>query len=95
MGKWMKSLPYQNLKTSKDSVICQNTVRTSFDTESKKGKLRPRDPTSIWPGVAPSCIPTPAPLPRPTKRTSFTVRGTQPDEIDQIVEQYKVLFGNI
>ena len=79
-AKWMKSLPYQNLNTSKDSVICQKHWPTSFDTVSKKGKLRPRDPLSIWPGVAPSCIQTPAPLPRPTRRTSITVRGTKPDD---------------
>ena len=42
--KWMKSLPYQNLKTNKDSFICQKYWPTSFDTVSKKGKLRPRDP---------------------------------------------------
>ena len=61
---------------------------------SKKGKLRPRDLPSIRPGVTPSRIPSPALLPRPTKRTSFTVRGTQTDEIDQFVKQDKDLFGN-
>ena len=51
-AKWIKSFPYQNLKPSKDSVICQKHWPTSFDAVSKNGKLRPRDPPSIWPGVA-------------------------------------------
>lgn len=92
---WMKSLPFKNLETSKHSVICQKHWPASFKTVSKKGKLRPSEPPSVWPGVPRSCVPTPtAPL-RPTKRSSLAIRGSQPDEMDQFLQEDKVVFGNI
>ena len=94
-ANWMKSLPYKNLRTNKDSVICRKHWPATFNTVSKKGKLRPSEPPSLWPGVAQSSLPTPVPHPRPTKRSSLTIRGTQPDEMDQFTQEDNVIFGDI
>ena len=52
---------------------------------SKKGKVRPRDPPSVWPDhqhiLSPSCRPAPPPKQRLTKRSSLTVRNMQPDKL--------------
>ena len=51
----------------------------------KEGKLRPRDPPSVWPDhqqtLYPSCHPAPPPKQRLTKRASLTVRNMQPDKM--------------
>ena len=74
----------------------RGSLAVSYPTVSKKGRLRPRDPPSIWPAsVPPSCIPNPPPAPRPTKRTSFVVRTTQPDELEAFREADCVSFNDI
>ena len=73
---WLRSMPFKNLKINRDSVICEKHWPPLFPKISKKGKLRPSDPPSVWPDVPPSCVPSAHPPPRPTKRTSLEVRGS-------------------
>ena len=79
----MKCIPLKKDNTQK--VICVRYWPSSYATVSKKGRLRPRDPLSIWPEhpeiLPPSCRPTPMPKPRSTKRALLVVRGTPPDEL--------------
>ena len=56
---WKKSIPYKNLKFSKDSVICIKHWPAEFVTVLGRGnKEHPTEHPSVWPGVPSSCVPT-------------------------------------
>ena len=57
-----------------------------------RGKCRPTNPPTVWPGVHASVIPTPVPVPRTTKKSSFDVRTVQYDEIDEFTRQDRIDF---
>ena len=95
MNTWIRAIPYKNLQVGKDSVICEKHWPESYPTVSKKGKQKPKDPPSVFAGVPQSCIATPAVKPRTTKRTSFVIRSTLPDEIELFNQRDKVSFSEI
>ena len=94
-AKWMKSLPYKNLHTSVNSVICEVHWPSNYATVTLRGKSRPKDPSLVWPGVPSSCIPTPFPKERTTLRSSISVRAIQPDELKKFLEQDTLAFADL
>ena len=96
---WLKAIPLKKEINAKTSVLCERHWPTGYHTISKKGKLRPQDPPSLWPEhpniLPPSCIPKPPPKPRPTKRASFEVRGMQADELLLFLEFDRVNIEDI
>ena len=90
---WMKMMPYRNLALSKNSVICVKHWPEEYDTMRWKwNKERPTEPPSVLPGVPPSCVPTPKNPPRPTNRTSLSVRDAQPDQMEELIKLDRVTF---
>ena len=91
---WLKYIPLKKEINTKTSALCERHWPNSYATVSKKGKLRPKDPPSVWPEhpdiLPPSCRPKPPPIPRPTTRSSLTVRGTQPDDLPSFLQQDRV-----
>ena len=71
----------------------------SHATVSKKGKVRPRDPPSVWPDHQhipyPSCRPAPPPKQRLTKRASLTVCNMQPDKLPSFLQQDRETYHSI
>ena len=90
MKVWIRALPYRDLNVNSNSVICVKHWPENYPTVKLRGKERPLNPPSVWPGVPESCIPTPAPPPRPTQRKSFTVRSMQPCQMDEFLKLDKV-----
>ena len=90
LALWEKAIPFKI--SSKEAVLCERHWPAAYVTIKKKGKERPRDPPSIWPGISLSSLPTP---PRPTKRTSLVVRGTQPDQMSLFKQKDDVSFNKI
>ena len=84
---WLKAIPLKKEINVKTSVLCERHWPAAYPTISKKRKLRPRNPPSLWPEhpniLPPSCPTNPPSKPRPTKRSSFAVRSEQPDELSQ------------
>ena len=89
--KWIRAVPYM----SEDDfngykcppVLCAKHWPSDFETtKSVNGKIRPKHPPTVFPGVPSSEIPTPEPLPRPTKRASFEVRTTLEDQMGKFLE---------
>ena len=72
----------EDLKVGAETVICSRHWPENFPTYTKKGRIRPAVPPSIFPDVPSSILPTPLPPPRETTRTSNQVRNTLPDELD-------------
>ena len=65
---WLRSIPFSNIQPYKEAVLCEQHWPYSYPTVSKKGRLRPRNPPSIWQAsLPPSCIPNLPPAPHPTK----------------------------
>ena len=59
------------------------------------GKLRPRDPPSIFPGVPKSVIPTPPSKPRTTERSSFDVRTRMDDQYEDFKKRDVLKFDKL
>ena len=82
---WLKAIPLKKEINVKTPTSCERHWPAAYPTISKKGKLIPRNPPSLWPEhphiLPPSCRPKPPSIPRPTKRSSFAVRSEQPDEL--------------
>lgn len=83
MQMWIKAMPYRDLNVNINSVICVKHWPADYPKVQVVGKERPRNPPSVWPGVPLSCISTPPPPPRPTQRTSLTVRSVQQCQMDK------------
>ena len=86
--KWRAAIPRQNIPDHKDTVICAKHWPEDFERILVNGKARPRDddPPSVF-DVPKSVLPTPAPPPRGTKRTSAESRNTHPDQLPEWVKQ--------
>ena len=92
------ALAENNLTISKNSVLCKKHWPAPYPTVSRKGKIRPREPPSVWPGVPQSCMPTRLLLMlllEKTLKSSFEVRGAQPDEMNVYQEQDHVNCSDI
>ena len=76
-------------KINADFIVCNKTVvcelhwPQGYENCKKKGHWRPKNPPSVFPGIAPSIIPEPPAKPRETQRTFNQARNTLPDEIEQ------------
>ena len=81
--RWIKTIP-NTVPDSKDTSICEKHWPTNYETVSVNGKLRPRDPPSLYPGVPKSVIPTPPSKPRTTERSSFDVRTRMDDQYEDL-----------
>ena len=64
-------------------------------TVSIKGRTRPKDPPSVWPGVGSSCALRPTPAPGSIKKSSIEVRNSNPDELDSLREIDRVSYNDI
>ena len=93
---WLKAIPFKNIVSSKEAVICEQHWPSSYPTMSKKGRLRPRDPPPVWQtSIPPSCIPNLPATRCTTKRASFVIRSTQPDELDEYRKSDQASFSDI
>ena len=89
---WISAIPNAELTVSKDTVVCDLHWPSGFEKVSKNGKPRPKDPPSVWPNVPLSQIPTPAPTPRTTKRSSCFERNTDEDQLAAFLMSDNVTF---
>ena len=48
-----------NLNVNNDTVICEIHWPAGYETVKKKGRVRPKNPPSIFPGIPQSIIPAP------------------------------------
>ena len=96
---WLKAVPLKKKIDAQKSFLCERHWPVNYRTLSKKGRLRPRDPPSVWPDhpdiLPTSCRPKLPPKPRETTRSSLTVRGAQPDELPLFKEQDRVTYVKI
>ena len=75
---WISAIPNRDFSVSKDTVVCQLHWPPGFETISKKGKLRPKFPPSVWPNVPVSQQRTPASVPRIQKEDELALSGSIP-----------------
>ena len=59
------------------------------------GKLRQKNPPSVWPGIPLSQVPTPSAPKRTTQRASSTLRNFQKDELECFSYEDKVSFSTL
>jgi hypothetical protein len=92
---WVSAIPNAKFTFSKNTVVCELHWPSGFEKVSKKGKTRPKDPPSVWPNVPSSQIPSPAPPPRTTKRSSCSERNTEEDQLAAFLMSDNVTFCEI
>ena len=90
--RWLQVIPRDNTPDSKDTSVCIDHWPKGFKTVMVHGKVRPRNPPSIFPNIPLSMLPTPADKPRTTTRTSLEVRTSQEDELNAFVISDKISF---
>ena len=57
---WLRAIPFKNIVSFIEAAICEQHWPSSYPTISKKRRLRPQDPPSVWQSsIPPSCIPNP------------------------------------
>ena len=69
--QWIKSVPNANLNVTNNTVICQQYWLSNFNTIEIHGKICPKNPPSVWPGVPSSQIPTPSAIQRNIKYLQY------------------------
>ena len=93
--RWRKSMPLKEIVINKNTVICEQHWPSIYSKVTTRGKTRPKNPPTVWPGVPASMIPTPLPQPRTTSRSSFVLRNQQPDQMDEFLKLDRVEFNDV
>ena len=84
--QWIKSVLNANLNITYNTVICQQHWPSNFDTIEAHGKICPKGPPSVWPGVPRSQIPTPSAVQRNIKNPPVLL------EIKLLITTKKTLY---
>ena len=94
---WIRAVPNANLTVSKNTVICELHWPDNFEiVKVRGGKLRPKNPPSIWPSsIPPSQIPTTSAPKRTTLRTSNSLRNLQSDELGEFLAKDQVTYSTL
>ena len=92
---WMKAIPRDNIPDSAYTVVCIKHFPDGFETVSVKGRLRPKNPPSIFPNLPKSLVPTPVPLARTTFRSSSSVRSVESDQLEEYLQKDIVSFDSL
>ena len=90
--RWLKSIPRDNIPDHPDTVVCEKHFPPGYATVNVFGKERPKEPPSVFDNLPLSLLPSPAPKPRTTKRTSASERNIQNDEMAEFLK--KDIFGS-
>lgn len=92
---WILAIPNDQLRVSKESVVCEVHWPAGYETITKNGKLRPKFPPSVWPNVPASQVPTPAPPRRQTRRSTCSNWNVQPDQLQDFQKLDKLTFSEL
>ena len=92
---WINVIPNDKLNVTKDTVVCELHWPTGFETITVRGKQRPKHPPSVWPNVPTSQIPTAAPPPRTTKRSSCFDRNMEEDQLAAFLKSDNISFNEL
>ena len=92
--KWIKATRNANLRVKKDTAVFALHRPSGFEEIKVNGKSRPKDPSSIWPGVPSSQVTTSSAPPRPTKKACSSTRSSEEDELSEFVSTDKVKFSS-
>ena len=94
--KWIQAIPNANLTVTNDTVICELHWPENFETvKVRGGKLRRKNPPSIWPGIPLSQIPSTSAPERITKRAFSDVRNIQADELTVFLATDKISYPSL
>ena len=85
--RWIQAIPRDNIPDSKDTSVCVKHWPIMV-----YGKLRPKDPPSVFPNIPLSMLPTPPPKPRQTTKTLSEVRTKQEDELDTFLTNDRLTY---
>ena len=93
-AKWVKTIPNDNLIINENTVVCALHWPKNFETvKGQGGKLRPKNPPSVWPGIPLSQVPTAFAPEKNTQCSSSSFRNAQNDELPSFLAQDKLTFA--
>lgn len=83
--RWLKAIPRDNIPDKKDTVVCSKHFPPDFPVVKINGKIRPRDPPSVF-NLPKSLLPTPLPPKRSTKKAGSSSRSCIDDELSTFLK---------
>ena len=93
--RWLSAIPRDNMPTSNDTVVCNKHWPADCETVTKKGKIRPASPPTIFPNVPASQIPTAPGKPRNNEMVLLENRAALPDELPQYEAHDSLTYDGI
>ena len=67
---WRKVIPRTNLPTSNTTVVCERHCPPGYETTTAHGKVRPKNPPSVFDGLPASIWPSAPAKSRTTQRSN-------------------------
>ena len=85
-ARWVKAIPRDNIPDHPDTVVCSKHWPSDTPMIKIYGKLKSKDPPSIFHNIPPSMVPTPPAQPRSTSKALSSSRSIVPDQIEKFTE---------
>lgn len=93
--KWVAAIPRANLVVSQYTAVCKKHWPENAEFVKFYGKLRPKNPPSVFFGIPNSCLPTQQSKERTTKKSLSSARNHAEDEMKQFLEKDKFEFDKL
>ena len=93
--KWIAAIPRANIVISKYTAVCRKHWPENAEFVKFFGKLRPKHPPSVFPGIPNSCLPTQQSKERTTQRSLSSARNHAEDQMKEFLEQDKLDFDKL
>lgn len=89
---WLSIIPRDNIPDKKDTVVCERHWPLNYATTKSFGKLRPKDPPSVFDNILPSLLPTKNSIvkPRTTTKSSSENRNAAEDQMNMFLANDKI-----
>ena len=93
--KWILVIPRANLVVSKYTAVCGNHWPNDAEMIKVHGKLRPKNPPSVFPGISSGCLSSQPSTSRKTNRTLSEIRNQHPDEMEGFIKTDTLVYDEI
>ena len=93
--KWIFVIPKANLVVSKYTAVCGKHWPNDAEMIKAHGKLRPKNPPSVFLGIPSSCRSSQSSNSRKTNQTLSEIRNRFPDEMEEFIKADTLVYHEI
>ena len=89
--RWIKAIPRDNIPDTVNTVVCAKHFPSDSPViKGKGGKMRPKEPPSIFHNIPKSLLPTSAPPKQPTTKAISSSRRFKEDDLQKFLMVDKI-----